>query len=294
MIQPLRCCGFAAGADARAGAGAGSAAATRAGDAAGGAAGSAFAAIGAKDSAGAGTSGLLAVTSAGSGASILAATGGAAGAGVGLAAATTTGAGCGAGGSGLTATTGAGAAGAAATTGAGSDGAGADTCIGASDAVCVPAFTDSVFTSTGRIGSVEPAAVRGCATAAIDSVLVVAGSVCAAGAELSRTGKLTALATANRASALGSGFASVLFASVLAATFGSGFASTLAATFGSGAVSTLATVLGSGLASGGGEPSATIGAVRLTEAWAILSLIRSRIFASRLPALLPPITTATR
>jgi len=30
MIQPLRCCGFAAGADARAGAGAGSAAATRA------------------------------------------------------------------------------------------------------------------------------------------------------------------------------------------------------------------------------------------------------------------------
>jgi hypothetical protein len=211
-----------------------------------------------------------------------------------LAAATTTGAGCGAGGSGLSATTGAGAAtGAAARTGAGSAGVGADTCIGASDAV-VPAFTDSVFTSTGRIGSVEPAAVRGCAAAAIDSVLVVAGSVCAPGAEFSRTGKLTALATANRASALGSGFASVLFASVLAATFGSGFASTLAATFGSGAVSTLATALGSGLASGGGEPSATIGAVRLTEAWAILSLIRSRIFASRLPALLPPITTATR
>src|SRR6185369_2351405 len=120
----------------------------------------------------------------------------------------------------------------------------------------------------GRIGSVEPAAVRGCAAAAIDSVLVVAaGSACAAGAEFSRTGKLTALATANRASALGSGFASVL-----------------AATFGSGAVSTLATALGSGFASGGGEPSATIGAVRLTEAWAILSLIRSRIFASRLPA----------
>jgi hypothetical protein len=135
--------------------------------------------------------------------------------------------------------------GAAARTGAGSAGAGADTCIGASDAV-VPAFTDSVLTSTGRIGSVEPAAVRGCAAAAIDSVLVVAGSVCAAGAEFSRTGKLTALATANRASALGSAFASVLFASVLAATFGSGFASTLAATFGSGAVSTLATVLGSG------------------------------------------------
>src|SRR6185369_13230469 len=187
---------------------------------------------------------LLAVTRAGSGASILAAIGGGngAGAGSGLAAATTTGAGCGAG-SGLTATTGADAAtGAAARTGAGSVGAVADTCIGASDAV-VPAFTDSVFTSTGRIGSVEPAAVRGCAAAAIDSVLVVAaGSACAAGAEFSRTGKLTALATANRASALGSGFASVLAASVLAAsvlaasvlaaTFGSGFASTLAATFG--------------------------------------------------------------
>jgi hypothetical protein len=158
------------------------------------------------------------------------------------------------------------------------------TCIGASDAVCVPAFTESVFTSTGRIGSVEPAMVCGCATAAADSDLAVAGSACA-GAELKRTGTLMALATANRASLLDSVFASA---------FGSGLASTLAATFGSGFASILATALGSGFVSDGTNPSATIGAVRLTEAWAIFSLIRSRIFASRLPALLPPITTATR
>src|SRR5271165_5900033 len=57
-------------------------------------------------------------------------------------------------------------------TSTGSAPGGAETWSGASEALCVPALTVSVFTSTGRIGSVEPMAMLGCATA-----LVVARSV---------------------------------------------------------------------------------------------------------------------
>ena len=57
--------------------------------------------------------------------------------------------------------------------------------------------------------------------------------------------------------------------------------------------SDLATTLGP-LVSEPRLASAIIGAVRLVDAWAIFSLISSRMRESRLPALLPPRTTATR
>ena len=159
------------------------------------------------------------------------------------------------------------------------------------------------MTSTGRIGSVEPAATFVCvrvpATAGSDRN--AAGSAGGA-AELKRTGKLVALATANRGSALASAFgasfgsnlAAATFGSALVTTIGSGLGSALATAIGAGLASALVTTIGSGLTSGVPLASATIGAVRLIDASAILSLISSRMRASRLPPLLPPMTTATR
>ena len=92
------------------------------------------------------------------------------------------------------------------------DGAGAGS--DASDAVCTPAPNVSVFTSTGRIGSVEPAITRNCAGAALAPASCVTGA-------FNRTGTLAALATAKRGSAFGSPLASA-FGSAFAATFGSG------------------------------------------------------------------------
>src|SRR5262249_41069544 len=123
---------------------------------------------------------------------------------------------------------------------------------GASGAVCMPVVNVSVFTSTGRIGSVEPAITRDCARAAL-----VPGSCVAAA--FNRTGTLAALATAKRGSAFGSALASA-FGSAFAATFGSGLGSGLAATFGSGLIS-------------GTSASANIDVVRLVDACAILSLM---------------------
>jgi hypothetical protein len=78
----------------------------------------------------------------------------------------------------------------------------------------------------------------------------------------------------------------------------SAFASALAATLGSdldsGLGSGLAATFGSGWLSGVSPASANIDVVRLVDACAILSLMRSRMRASRLPPLLPPMTTATR
>src|SRR5262249_44951882 len=186
----------------------------------------------------------------------------------------------------------AGTAGATAATGLG---AGDATCNGAGAALFVPTLTATVLTSTGWIGSVEPMTGGAC-------VSVATGSGCApsddAPAELKRAGTLIALATANRGSTFAFGCA---VASVLAAT--SGFGSAFATTFGSAFGSALVTTIGSGLRSGliattgwgaGSVASATMVAVRLTDASAIFSLISSRMRASRLAPLLPPMTTATR
>ena len=124
-----------------------------------------------------------------------------------------------------------------------------------------------VLTTTGRIGSVEPLAMR------------------SAGSEVSCV--LFALAAANFGSAFGSGLDSTLGSGLLATAFGSGFDA--------GLVPILATATAFGsLAASGASASATIVAVRLVEANVIFALISSRILASRLPALLPPMTTATR
>src|SRR5262249_41881896 len=156
-----------------------------------------------------------------------------------------------------------------------------------------------------RMGSVEPATTRACVGvgAAAGSDRIAAGSAGAA-LRLKRTGRLVALATANRDSALASALGSSFGSTLAAATFGSGLVTTMglgsgwdlafATAFGSGLASALVTTIGSGLKSDVPLASATIGAVRLVEACAIFSLIRSRIFASRLPPLLPPMTTATR
>ena len=188
----------------------------------------------------------------------------------------------------------AGSAGATAATGAG---AREDaTCNAITGAAFVPALTASVLTSTGWIGSVDPMTTRAC-------VSIATGSGCAASddaaAGLKRAGTLIALATANRGSALAFGSA---VACVLAATsgFASAFATTFAAALDSALVTTIGWSLRSGWAAttasraGRSAASATIVAVRLTDANAIFSLIRSRMRASRLAPLLPPMTTATR
>src|SRR5437763_10294561 len=146
--------------------------------------------------------------------------------------------------------------------------------------VCAPAaLTITVFTRTGRIGSVEPVwTPDGSLAGAACATRVGAGLAWALDGK-KWTGVLVALATANRRSGLPSLLSPSTF-SVLAAGFPTGSASAAAS-------------LRSGVASGGGDASATIGAVRLIDACAIFSLIKSRIRASRLPALLPPITTAT-
>src|SRR5205085_3595872 len=75
-------------------------------------------------------------------------------------------------------------------------------CSGTAEAVCTPppGLTISVFTGTGRIGSVEPAAGRGAWTAAV------------AGSE--RTSVVLALASAKLDPALGAaGFGSAIFGS---------------------------------------------------------------------------------
>src|SRR5439155_17913317 len=138
----------------------------------------------------------------------------------------------------------------------------------------------SVFTSTGRMGSVEPMA--GCAVA-----LVLAAADCAAASpcsadRLRETGKLAVLATANRRSGVEAAFCSGLglglfspfgseFASALATLFASDFACDFASVFASILASDLAMALGS--ARSPEEASAIIGAVRLVAARAILSLI---------------------
>src|SRR5262249_18150044 len=272
---------------------------------AGGAARSPFAAIAGVGGAAAGSGFVATSGAAAAGSGFAAATGAGGGAdGSGFAAAT--GAGGGAAGSGVAATTGAGGGAAAAAAGWGSP-AGEATCNGASDAVRTPALTVSVLTSTGRIGSVEPATTRACVgvAAAAGSDRIAAGSAGAA-LRLKRTGRLVALATANRGSALAPAFGSSFRSPFAAPTFGSGLVTTMgsgldsglgsafATAFGSGLASALVTTIGSGLKSDVPLASATIGAVRLIEACAIFSLISSRIFASRLPPLLPPMTTATR
>src|SRR5262249_41477532 len=100
-------------------------------------------------------------------------------------------------------------------------------------------------------------------------------------------------------SPIGSELASILairLASELAAALDSDLtsdlASDLASDLGSDLASDLATLLGS--ARSPEEASAIIGPVRFVAACAILSSISSRMRASRLPALLPPMTTATR
>src|SRR5262249_38451861 len=166
-----------------------------------------------------------------------------------------------------------------------------------------PALTVRVLTSPGRIGSVAPTTTRACVGVAVaaGSDRIAAGSAGAA-VGLKRTGRLVALATANRGSALASAFGSSFVSTLAAATFGaglvttmgSGLGSTLAQTLGSVLASALVTTSGSGLTSGIPLASATIGIVRLVDACASLSLINSRMRASRLPPLLPPMTTATR
>src|SRR5262245_28808807 len=154
-------------------------------------------------------------------------------------------------------------------------------------------------------------AAAGSTRAAAGSVRATAGSACEPGGP-KRTGTLIALATAKRdspfalASAFGSGLVSTLVSgllSTLPSTFGSAlvstalvsaFGSALAATLGSDLDSGLAATFGSGLLSGVSPASANIDVVRLVEACAILSLMRSRMRASRLAPLLPPMTTATR
>ena len=164
--------------------------------------------------------------------------------------------------------------------------AAAATCRCAGEEARVIALTETVFTSTGRIGSAEPdmaradvAAVDGSGRAAVGwewGTGWAAGCAGPAGG-VNRIGTLTALATTK----CGSTFAAALVSGLGGSALDAGFGSTLATTLGSGA---------------GPDPvaSATIGAVRLVEAAAICSLINSRMRASRLPALLPPITTATR
>src|SRR5262249_28785512 len=165
--------------------------------------------------------------------------------------------------------------------------AGNAACNRAGAALFVPALTATVLTSTGWIGSVEPMTARACASA---------GSGCAssgdAPAELKRAGTLIALATANRGSTFAFGCAAASgFGSTFATTFGSAFGSVLVTTIGSGLRSGLIATTGS---CAGSVASATIVAVRLTDASAIFSLISSRMRASRLAPLLPPMTTATR
>src|SRR5262245_61146442 len=151
--------------------------------------------------------------------------------------------------------------------------------------------------------------MRACVGAAVaaGSDRIAAGSAGGA-AGLKRTGRLVALATANRGSALASAFASGLasacgstlaaatFGSGLVTTMGSGLGSALAATTGSGLASALAlvTTMGSGLTYDVPLASAIIGAVRLVDACAILLLISSRMRASRLPSFFPSRRRHTR
>src|SRR6266481_4094548 len=145
--------------------------------------------------------------------------------------------------------------------------------------------------------------VTGVQTCSLPIFSVATGSGCAPSddvpAGLKRAGTLIALATANRGSALvfGSAVASVLAATsglgcAFAMTFGSVLGSALVTTIGSGLRSGLLATTGSG--AGRSAAAATIVAVCLTEASAIFSLISSRMRASRLAPLLPPMTTATR
>src|SRR5262245_47950012 len=163
------------------------------------------------------------------------------------------------------------------------------------------------------------AAAAGSTRAAAGSARATAGSACEPGGP-KRTGTLIALATAKRdspfalASAFGSGLvsalvsalastlvsgllaalASTLASATLVSAFGSGLAAALDSGLASGLGSGLAATFGSGLLSGVSPASANIDVVRLVEACAILSLMRSRMRASRLAPLLPPMTTATR
>ena len=68
---------------------------------------------------------------------------------------------------------------------------------GETEAVCVPALTVSVFTNTGRIGSVEPTAGPDCVAGLVEgSAAMTAGET-----ECERsTGMLAALATSKRGS----------------------------------------------------------------------------------------------
>src|SRR6516162_9576514 len=114
----------------------------------------------------------------------------------------------------------------------------------------MPALTVSVLTSTGRSGSVEPTRPRACVgvAVAVGSDRIAAGS--AGGAVgLKRTGRLVALATANRGSALASAFGASFGSTLAAATFGSGLVTTMGSGLGSGLGSVLAATVGSGLAS---------------------------------------------
>src|SRR5260370_1293777 len=106
--------------------------------------------------------------------------------------------------------------------------AGKAACDAASEAVRTPGLAVSVLTSRGRIGSVEPAAAFVCVSraAAAGSDRNAAGSADGA-AELKRTGKLVALATANRGSALASAFGASFGSTLAAATFGSALVTTI-------------------------------------------------------------------
>src|SRR6516225_6502330 len=98
------------------------------------------------------------------------------------------------------------------------------------------------------MGSVEPATTRACVGVAAGSDRIAAGSAGAA-LRLKRTGRLVALATANRDSALASALGSSFGPTLAAATFGSGLVTTMGSGLGSGLGSAFATAFGSALAS---------------------------------------------